>query len=277
MRIAIFYICTGRYEMFWNNFYKDCEEHFYPNIEKDYFVFTDSKKILTGKDKKVHPYFQVKSGWPYDTLMRFQWFLTVQDKMEDYDLCYYFNANSKFLKIIDETVIKLPTETEPLIFWCHTRHEQDYEGLTFHPERNPLSTAFIPEGQACRCYGGGFYGGRISEFMQMCQVLRDNIMKDMANDIIAIWHDQSHIIHYGINAPHMEVPFGLISEEEYMYGDKCSLIFEAKKKYGGNDVMRGSSFAIRVKHIPTKIEAYLIVLLQKLHLYRVIKNILNKK
>lgn len=276
MKIAIFYICTGKYEMFWNNFYKECEKYFYPNIQKDYFVFTDSKTILQGKRENVFPYFQVRSGWPYDTLMRFQWFLTIQDRLDIYDFCYYFNANSKFLRVINESLINLPTEKEPLIFWCHTRHENDYEGATFHPERNPSSTAFVPEGQPCRCYGGGFYGGRIKEFMHMCKELRDNIMKDISNNIIAIWHDQSHIIKYAITSPHLEVPFGIISEEEYMYGDKCSLIFEAKKKYGGNDAMRNSDIFTRLRHLPNELMGAIITILLKLKIYQLLKKILHR-
>ena len=271
MKIIVFYICTGKYEMFWDNFYVGCENLFYPDLEKHYFVFTDSNRILQNHPQNVETFFQRKAGWPFDTLLRFQWFLSVQDKISEEDICYYFNANSKFLKPITSNIINLPDKGAPLIFWCHTRHEDDYSGISFHPERNPNSLAFVPEGTPCRCYGGGFFGGIATEFINMCRVLRDNISVDLSKGIIAIWHDQSHLIRYAIDKLHYEVPFGLISEEEYMYSNACCLIFEAKRKYGGNDVMRGVSFRERLKNSPFKIYSKIVRFTQKIGLYEQIK------
>ena len=38
--VGILYICTGAYDVFWDDFYNTCEEHFV-GVEKKYFVFTD--------------------------------------------------------------------------------------------------------------------------------------------------------------------------------------------------------------------------------------------
>lgn len=41
--IAILYIGVGRYIEFFEEFYNSCEKNFFPNINKKYFVFTDSE------------------------------------------------------------------------------------------------------------------------------------------------------------------------------------------------------------------------------------------
>ena len=116
-KIAVLYICTGKYEIFWDKFYQECELSFYPNIEKHYFVFTDSHTIIQSKDGAVSTYYQIKTGWPYDTLLRFQWFMTIQDRLHEYDACYYFNANSTFRHVITEDILPFPTSEKPIMLW----------------------------------------------------------------------------------------------------------------------------------------------------------------
>ena len=156
MKIGLLYICTGKYEMFWETFYESCERFFYPGIEKVYYVFTDSERIIKCKKKNVTVYYQAKSGWPYDTLLRYQWFCTIQDKISLCDFAYYVNANSEFIRQIDESIIPFPTKERQLVLSIHPKFYDDYEGNTFHPERNPVSTAYVPEGTPCRSHCGAY-------------------------------------------------------------------------------------------------------------------------
>ena len=254
MKIAVFYICTGHYDMFWSTFYESCERYFYPSIKKEYFVFTDSKNILCLKNERIHPYFQIKSGWPYDTLMRYNWFCTVQDQMGYFDYCYFANANSKFIKDCTEEVIPFPSEEKPYVFCIHQGFFEDFEGKTFHPERNSLSTAYIPEGEYCRAYSGGFWGGRSDAFKSMCCELRDRIATDLGNGIIAIWHDQSHLTKYANEVPHIIVDKYLISSEQLKVDDKCIMYFQDKEKFGGQEKLRGMPFAFRIKKFISRVK-----------------------
>lgn len=258
-KLAVLYICTGKYEIFWNQFHSECEKSFYPEINKHYFVFTDSQTIIQSKDETVTAYYQIKTGWPYDTLLRFQWFMSIQDQLRNFDVCYYFNANSSFRHIVTEDIIPFPTKDKPILLWCHPNSFDDELGESAHPERNPQSTAYIPEGIRCRCYGGGFFGGRSDAFINMCQELRDNIQQDLSKGIVAIWHDQSHLIKYGITHPHIEVPKGVVSEEEYVRDEKkICVVFMNKDHFGGNNNLRGYSAKERVKQWPKIIYASML-------------------
>lgn len=277
MRIAVVYICTGKYEKFWDRFYSSCEKNFYPNIKKDYFVFTESQRIIRYESENVNVYYQVKSGWPYDTLLRFQWFMCIQDVLKEYDYCYYFNANSELIGTVTSELIPLPDDKEPLIFWCHTLHYDDNYGETFHPERNSESTAYVPEGEMCRCYGGGFFGGTSEAFILMCKELRDNISLDMKKGIIAVWHDQSHIIKYGSCHAHKEVPRDLICQEEKNpIPGKCLIVFLAKDKNGGTDSLRGSGMGKRFRHRVIKIYGKLLDITSKFGMDKILRNVAKK-
>lgn len=277
MRIAVTYICTGKYEMFWDTFYKTCEEHFYPGYAKEYFVFTDSERIIHQKLENVRVYYQAKSGWPYDTLLRFNWFCTIQDHLSNFDYCYYMNANSVFLHDMDETNAPFPTAEKPLVLAIHTPYFDDYLGETFHPERNPLSTAYVPYGANCRAHMGGFFGGTSDQFIRMSCTLRDRIADDLSRGIIAVWHDQSHLIKYATEVSHYDLAKGVVCSEEYIENREiCALMFPSKAKYGGNDNLRGVSLKTRIRHLPKKIYAKMLKIAKVCHADSIVHGLVNK-
>ncbi len=259
MKIAVMYICTGKYECFWDEFYRTSEAFFYPDIEKHYFVFTDSKRVMMQKHANVSYIYQAKAGWPYDTLLRFHWFAMVQDQIKAYDYCYYCNANSVFVGTIAPECIPLPTEEKPLLFWCHTAHYDHYSSNDITTEQNPASTAYIGSDTVCRQHGGGFFGGTGEAFLKMTLELRDNIQTDLNHGIIAVWHDQSHIIKYGAQHAHLEVGKDLICQEERNPVEgKCVMVFLAKEKNGGIDNLRENGWKPRARHAAIKV--YQVVL-----------------
>jgi len=249
MKIAILFICTGKYERFWDEFYQSSERLFYPGVEKHYFVFTESARVMGQKHDNVTCIYQGRAGWPYDTLLRFHWFAMVQDRLAGYDFCYYCNANSVFVGEVTEQVIPFPTKEKPLIFWCHTAHYDDHSSNDITTERNPMSTAYVGPDTPCRSLGGGFFGGTAQAFLKMTLELRDNIQKDLSNGIIAVWHDQSHIIRYGAEHAHLEVGRNLICQEERNPVDgTCVMVYLAKEKNGGIDNLRENGLKPRVRH-----------------------------
>ena len=142
LNIAILYICTGKYTVFWKDFYKSCEKYFLKNHKKSYFVFTDSPDIDYDNKKEVKKIYQKKLGWPFDTLMRFDMFLTQKEELKKYDYLFFCNANLLFKKEIKEDI--LPDK------YAHggimvTQHPGFYDKNNdeFPYERNPSSSAYI--------------------------------------------------------------------------------------------------------------------------------------
>ena len=79
MKIAILYICTGKYNQFFNDFYSSCESKFLKGrADKEYFVFTDDLSI--SNQKNVHLIERQCMGFPLDSLLRFEIFMTIKDK-----------------------------------------------------------------------------------------------------------------------------------------------------------------------------------------------------
>lgn len=180
MRIGILYICTGKYSIFWEQFYKSAEQYL---MRKDfriceYYVFTDSPKLY-GEDTNshVHRIYQENLGWSGNSLMRFHMFLSIKERLEqETDSLYFFNANMEFqLPVGDEF---FPDERSNGLVGVQHCAFYDKTNNQFPYGRNSESTAYIPYGEGNYYYQGSLIGGTTSAFLKMCETLRNNIDED---------------------------------------------------------------------------------------------------
>ena len=52
--VAILYIATGRYTVFWDYFYKSAEKYLLPNCDKHYVLFTDNIELLNKQSEYLN-------------------------------------------------------------------------------------------------------------------------------------------------------------------------------------------------------------------------------
>lgn len=238
-KVAILYICTGRYSIFWKKFYKACEKKFLLDSEKHYFVFTDDQSILNIKDERIHPYFQEVEEWPFPTLKRFEYFLRAKDELEKFDFLVFMNGNLIVKQKIFEKDI-LPQNDEKLFV---TQHPGYFAASVkdFPYDRNPNCSACIPEGNGKYYFAGGFNGGRASDFIKLMEVLSININNDLSKNVIAQWHDESQLNRYMYD---YRENFRILSPA-YLYPQGWKIPFEKKilildkNKKGGHNFLRG--------------------------------------
>ena len=96
-KIAILYICTGKYKVFWKDFYESSEKLFLNGAHKHYFVFTDAHD-LDHVNKNVTIINKECRGFPLDSLFRFDMFLEIEELILPYDYAFFFNANMLFVE-----------------------------------------------------------------------------------------------------------------------------------------------------------------------------------
>ena len=212
MRIAILYICTGKYNQFFSNFYKSCEQYFFHNTaEKEYFVFTDDFSIAN--EPNVHLYHKECQGFPMDSLLRFEQFLRVKDELIKFDYVYFFNASALFLRAVGEELLPKDGTLYVAGVW-----NQNLKQSFFLPyERNKKSKAYIPPHDGPYVYFGGFFnGGNAKAYVDMADELALNTQKDLKDGIIAKVHDESHLNHYLHYHPCTALPTSYIIPEEFM-------------------------------------------------------------
>jgi len=97
-------------------------------------------------------------------------------------------------KVGDEVLSDLVATMHPYQSF-HKKEERTYD-------RNPESLAYVPVGEEGEnYYAGGFNGGTTKRFLEMAEVLAGRVTKDLDNDVIALWHDESQMNRYLIDNP----------------------------------------------------------------------------
>ena len=203
MKLGILYICTGKYEIFWKDFYLSMEKNFVPEAEKHYFVFTDAPEIefekglpapaIAGRqagNPRIHRILQENLGWPDNTLMRFDMFLKQENALRKMDYLYFMNADLLCIAPISFGEIS-PKDSARLVATLHPGYFNKPR-RKFPYEKNKESAAYIPENAGTRYVAGGFNGGYADDFIAAMKKMSTDIAADKQKNITAVWHDESH-------------------------------------------------------------------------------------
>jgi histo-blood group ABO system transferase len=235
MKIGLNLIATNKYISFVPNILGSIEMFFFVDDQVDILIHTNMETnhiIPTDPRIRVIPNEISHEDWPFTTLKRFHYFLSARKYLEKCEVVFYIDVDSLFIGELDKSMLRengLFGTLHPCLF--------NGEGT---PERNPLSTACIPPGSGNSYFCGGFFGGKTSDFMQMCEMLKDNIDSDLENEIIAIWHDESHLNKYFFdNKPTVvfSPPFA-VAENITKETEESKIRFLDKKTLGGHDYFR---------------------------------------
>lgn len=191
-RVAVLYLCTDAYRVFWREFYPNFKARFLPDCERTFFVFTDGE-IEYADRPDVRRVEQQALPWPYSTMQRFDAFLSQADALAGYDYLFFANANLRCLRdITAEELLPDPAKGQELTVVCHL----PYYGKNpiFHPyERRRKSLAGIPYNCGQYYVAGGLNGGCSGAFLQLCRELKARTDADLARGIIARYHDESQL------------------------------------------------------------------------------------
>lgn len=192
-RVAVLYLCTGAYRVFWHDFYPNFKEHFLPDCERTFYVFTDAETIDYEDQPDVRRIPQQALPWPYSTMQRFDAFLGQADRLAGYDYLFFANANLRCLR--DVTAGELLPDAargQVLTVVCHL----PYYGKNpiFHPyERRRKSRAGIPYNCGTWYVAGGLNGGQSAVYLDLCRELKARTDEDLSHGVIARFHDESQL------------------------------------------------------------------------------------
>ena len=198
MKVAIIFIGTGKYINFLPKFYENVEKYFLPNSQKTFLVFTDGK--LEDLPENIIPYYQEHLEWPYITLTRFEIINKARDEISKNDLLVFLDADTL---VVDEVLEQDFISDKPLFGVWHPCHNMDMPPHNKIPgafETNPLSLAYVnvEEETPSVYYQGCLWGGKVPEVLDMIDELQDRVNEDLKKNVIAVWHDESHINKYFI-------------------------------------------------------------------------------
>jgi hypothetical protein len=196
-KVGILYICTGKYEVFWEDFYKSFEEKFLNGCELHYFVFTDAEHIYGEEDNmRIHKKHIEALPWPLITLFRFKTFLSIEEDLTKLDYLMFFNSNMICNDNISvEEFLPRKEMGEELFVTVHPGYAHSLS--CYMPfERSKKSYAYVPYNKSKKYVCGGVNGGTPEAFLRMSKILNRAIDEDLKKNVIARWHDESHLNRY---------------------------------------------------------------------------------
>ena len=247
-KIGILYICTGKYIQFLEDFITTSNEYLLPLSDKKYFIFTDAE-FQGSWDDSINIIPQPKLGYnvnidtSYDSLMRYHIFLKHKDLFENLDYLLFFNANTKFIKHVEEQYF-LPNEiNDGLVSVHHSGHYimgNHWDGY----DENELSISFIPVNERNKKYcQGALIGGKTKEFLNMCEIISKNIDKDLSNNIHPKSWDEPYMNEYLFDKNPLILPPGYSfpdnPDANYLMPNVEKFVLQLNKnKLGGLDFLR---------------------------------------
>ena len=244
-KVAILYIGTGRYTIFWDEFYRSCEKNLLKDFEKHYFFFTDSTEFESNDKVTIVP--QENLGWPLITALRYKILNKIKNELDGYDYAFFFNGNMEVIREVKEEDL-IPTEEEGYIVApLHSGNKRMKSNFEFDYERNPDSASYIPYGEGKYYFHAGLIGGRVKEFKEMLDTCEEMMDEDLKHNFIPKFHDESVFNKYVLNRPYKILSNYYIHPTHgkpfVKLNPKVKIIQrdKSKFKYGGHAYIRGET------------------------------------
>jgi histo-blood group ABO system transferase len=127
-------------------------------------------------------------------MMRFNVYLNAEPYLAQMDYLFACDADMLFKDAVGDEILGERVATRHPGFTLPGQLHDDYE-------RCFASTACVFAHEGSYYFAGGFYGGTTAEFLNIARICTEHIMQDLANGIIAKWHDESHLNRYFIDNP----------------------------------------------------------------------------
>jgi histo-blood group ABO system transferase len=195
--IGLIVIATNKYIEFVPQLVASVEKNFLKNHNVEIFLFTNQqfKGNVTVIPTEHRP-------WPWMTLGRYHLIQTLK-KYPKKDYYYYIDAD---MLVIDSVGDEILGKRVAAIHGKFKKKPGNFD-------RNPLSLAYVPEEITNPYFCGGFQGG--SNFLKDAKELSKRIDIDFRNEIIALWHDESHWNRYCLdNSPDVILSHHYCSQKE---------------------------------------------------------------
>ena len=195
MKVAISFIGTNKYLDFLPQYYENTKKYFLPNTEKVFLVFTDGDGDFPDDIKVFN---QEHLEWPYITLKRFEIINKARSIIEDCDWFVFIDADALPVATITEEEFFIDKPLFGVHHPCHFLKMAPHTQAPGAYEQNSKSEAYVDTSKELPpvYWQGCFWGGKVPNVCAMIDELEARVNRDLENNIVALWHDESQINRY---------------------------------------------------------------------------------
>lgn len=188
MKIALFITATGKYTEFLPKLIHSADQYFLPQQEVVYVICLDDIKTLLPESNREIQYIEVAhEPFPHASINRsrhYSKYLSENNYIEKFTHCYAIDADAYFASEITKEICD-----HEIVCVAHGAYVGRVMEAPF--EKNEQSQCYIKK--PYDYVAGGFYGGKASLFISMCQLMYLYVQNDILKGIMPIWHDESAI------------------------------------------------------------------------------------
>jgi histo-blood group ABO system transferase len=192
MKICVITIATGRYIQFVEKLLESIENNFLEGHEISCLLFTDNDVEEVSDNIKVSKI--EHKIWPEPALKKYNYIYSEREFLQNFDYAYLFDADVYFVDKVSDEVL------EDLVGVLHPYKIMEDKSVYPYESRKE-STAYVDDVNKDKYYAAAFTGGKVENFLQMAKVISERVSVDEKNDIIAVWHDESHLNKYFNECP----------------------------------------------------------------------------
>lgn len=211
MKVGVLLIATNKYLPLIDQLVDSIREFFFSEEDVTVFLFTD----LESQRTDLVPLYIPHKPWPLITLERYNVFHRFREQLRDQDYLFYLDADSRVAGKVGKEI--LPTPPAELVATIHPGYIRSAKRGPY--EKRCSSTAYVKPTEGRRYYTGAFNGGTTTAFLQMAETIAQNVDQDSENNLIAAWHDESHLNRYLMDRNIREL------SPAYCYPEKWNLPF----------------------------------------------------
>jgi hypothetical protein len=257
LSIGVMSVATNIYFEYWKKMVESADKHSVRSDRITFFVFTeqveklqkfaDSLSNVDVQGFEISPY-----GWPDATLLRYHIFTQRYSAMTtdvlmhlDADMIFVSNPWARIRQLLYKNEICLVLHpgywrikgfdglifymTHPIIAYKDFRMKIRLGGVGAW-ETRPDSAAFVPKEFRKQYYCGANWFGLRKSIGNLLKVLSDQVLLDRKNNVIAQWHDESHLNRWAASNAHNSCSPELCFDESYSQLKKLSPCIIAVRK-----------------------------------------------
>ena len=185
-RIDIFYLATGIYTSYFDNFIMTVK-NFFPGSDKYVHVITDADLKVEINDEKIHVDVNIIIDLPYPIIGLLKTTYISHYLTDEMEYIFYFDADTIFKEKNTEYWDELERNIKngEILMSIHpANHYPNYE-------LDRTSEAYLPPENYTFSVISSFYGGEVSEMKKLINIVTEMIKRDLQHS-----DGNGHHIHY---------------------------------------------------------------------------------